>query len=457
MVLSRVRIFSIRSKLKDIVNSVLNLVWYNKTRFKLFLLALIVYSVSIAHYYAPDESSYWLLTVSITDYHSLYIDQAMITYTPWKLDSKMGVGYYDGHYYSTLPPGLSFIAIPFFLIGKGIWNVLVFFGISMSYITITFIPMAMLSSISAAFTITLFHKLLNELEFSDNSALLTSITLAFGTISWVYAKTFYAQSLSMLLNFFGLYLVILATKYKKINRFFLAGIVVGIATTVRVSNIFLVIPVVIYLALKSQRINAFIFFIFGTLPAVSLLLLYNYLCFDNPFITGYYYDLIYDYTSISSTFSTNPLFGIYGLLFSPGRGLFVYSPVLVLSIPGFYYFLKTDKEEAILFIASFLVILLFYSSYTWWHGGLSFGPRFLTDILPSIVLPLGKTLEKFSSNKYFWILFYLLLGFSIFTQTIGALTSPLADIQEYALPRKIDDLTRNGPDILIYNLIKTTK
>ena len=88
---------------------------------------------------------------------------------------------------------------------------------------------------------------------------------------------------------------------------------------------------------------------------------------------------------------------------------------------------------------------------------MSFGPRFLTDILPSFVLPLGRVLEKFSSNKYFWTLFYLLLGFSIFTQIIGVLTSPLADIQGYALPRKIDDLARNGPDILIYNLIKTTK
>jgi len=214
------------------------------------------------------------------------------------------------------------------------------------------------------------------------------------------------------------------------------------------------LQVVIYLMLKSQKGKAFILFIVGTIPALSLLLLYNFLCFDNPFVTGYYYDLLYDYTSIASVFSTNPLVGLYGLLFSPGRGLFVYSPILILSIPGFFYFFKSNKEEAILFLLAFLVILSFYSTYTWWHGGLSFGPRFLTDVLPSFVLPLGKTLERCSSSKYFWILFYILLGFSIFTQVVGVLTSPLTDIQEYALPRKIDELARNGPDILIYNLIK---
>ncbi|MFX1519586.1 MAG: glycosyltransferase family 39 protein [Promethearchaeota archaeon] len=445
---------SIRDMLKDAVYFILNLVWYNKTRFKLFLLTLIVYSFSISHYYAPDESSYWLLTVSITDFHSLHIDQAMKMYTPWKLDSKMGIGYYNGHYYSTLPPGQSFIAIPFFLIGKGIWRILVSFGINMSYISVTYIPMAMLSSISAVLTIVVFHNLLTELKFDNNSALLTTIILAFGTTTWIYAKTFYAQSLSMFLNFFSIYTIILATKYEKPAKYFLAGIVLGLAATVRLSNILLVIPILIYLILKFPKIEYFVLFIVGTLPPLALLLLYNFLCFDNPFITGYYYDLLYDYTSISSTFSTNPLVGFHGLLFSPGRGLFVYSPVLILSVPGFFYFFKSHKDEAILFILSFIAILLFYSTYTWWHGGLAFGPRFLTDVIPLFVLPLGKTLEKFSSTKYFWILFYIILGFSIFTQAIGALTSPLTGIQEYALPAKIEDLARNGPDILIYNLIK---
>ncbi|MFX1466111.1 MAG: hypothetical protein ACFFA5_06540 [Promethearchaeota archaeon] len=454
MVLSRVRILSIRSKFKDIADSIINLIWNDKTRFKLFLLTFVIYSISIAHYYSPDESSYWLLTVSITDFHNLYVDQALEIYTPWKLESRMGIGYYNGHYYSTLPPGQSFIAIPFFLIGKGIWVLLYSLGINMSYISVTYVPMAMLSSMSAALTIVLFHNLLTELKFNDNSALLTSITLAFGTTSWIYAKTFFAQSLSMFLNFFVVYLIILNTKYEKTNGHFFAGIIMGIAVTVRFSNILISIPILIYFILKSQTVKAFILFIIGILPALSLLLLYNFLCFDNPFIMGYYYDLLYDYTSISSVFSTNPFFGLYGLLFSPGRGLFIYSPILILSIPGFLYFFKSNKEEATLFILSFCAILLFYSAYTWWHAGLSFGPRFLTDILPCFVLPLGKTVEKFSSNKYFLVFFYILLGFSVFTQIIGVLTSPLAGIQEYALPGKIRDLTQNGPDILIYNLIK---
>jgi hypothetical protein len=378
----------------------------------------------------------------------------MLKYTPWKLDSKMGIGYYNGHYYSTLPPGQSFIAIPFFLVGKGIWMVLSYFGINLSYISVTYIPVAMLSSISAALTTALFHKLLTDLNIESNSTILTSIILAFGTTSWIYAKTFFAQSLSMFLNFFGIYLVLMAAKSEKPYKFFLAGIIIGIAITVRVSNILLVIPIFIYLILRSQTSKSFVLFFAGILPALSLLLLYNFLCFDNPFITGYYYDLLYDYTSVASTFSTNPLIGLFGLLFSPGRGLFIYSPVLVLSIPGFYYFFKSNKEEAILFILSFLVILLFYSTYTWWHGGLSYGPRFLTDVIPVFVLPIGKTLERFSSNKYFRIFFYIILGFSVFTQIIGVLTSPLAGIQDYSLPAKIEDLMQNGPDILIYNLIK---
>jgi hypothetical protein len=366
----------------------------------------------------------------------------------------MGIVYYNGHYYSTFAPGQSFIAIPFFLIGKGIWLTLDFLGIDFSYIAVTYIPMAMLSSISAALTVILFHKSLIEFKFDETSALLTSMTLAFGTISWIYAKTFFANSLSMFLNFLGLYLVILATKNEEPNKYFLAGILIGVAATVRFSNILICIPILIYLTLKTQRSKYLVFFIVGTIPALLLLGLYNFLCFNSPFITGYYYEERLGLASISSTFSTNPLMGLYGLLFSPERGLFIYSPILILSIPGFFYFFKSDKEEAILFSLVFLSILLFYSTYTWWHGGLSFGPRYLTDVLPAFVLPLGKCLEKFSSSRFFWMIFFLLLGFSIFTQAIGALTTPLAGHQGYALPDMIMNLVQNGPDVLIYNLIK---
>ncbi len=449
----RVKCSSINNALKDVIGFISGFVWYDKTRLKLFVLTLLVYSFSISHYYAPDESSYWLLTVSVTDFNTLYIDQAMEMYTPWKLDLKMGIASYDGHYYAKTPPGQSFIAIPFFLIGKGIWIVLRSFGMTFSYLSVTYIPMAMLSSISAALAVNLLYKLLIELEIDTTSSLLTSITLAFGTTSWVYGKTFYSHSLSMFLNFLGLYLVISATRYRKINRYFLAGIVIGIAITVRTANILLGIPILVYLIIKAQKPQTLIYLIIGTIPALSLLFFYNFLCFDDPLVMGYQYDPLYDYSSISSTFSTNPLVGGYGLLFSPGSGLFVYSPILILSIPGFYYFFKSNKEEAILFALISLVILSFYSAYTWWPGN-AFGPRYLTDILPVIVLPLGKTLEKFSSNKYFWILFYILLGFSIFTQVAGVLTSPLVGNHEYILPGKVNDLARNGPDILIHNLIK---
>jgi hypothetical protein len=88
----------------------------------------------------------------------------------------------------------------------------------------------------------------------------------------------------------------------------------------------------------------------------------------------------------SNAFSPNTRFveGLLGNLFSPSRGLFVFSPVLLLSLSGFVLALRDSSQRA-LHVAFAVIILghfVIVGEASMWWAGHCFGPRFTTDIAP---------------------------------------------------------------------------
>jgi hypothetical protein len=79
--------------------------------------------------------------------------------------------------------------------------------------------------------------------------------------------------------------------------------------------------------------------------------------------------------------------GLMGNLLSPSRGLFVFSPVLIFALSGFMLALR-DRVQRPLFVTYGAIIaghcIIVGSALMWWAGH-SFGPRFMTDIVPFLV------------------------------------------------------------------------
>ncbi len=82
---------------------------------------------------------------------------------------------------------------------------------------------------------------------------------------------------------------------------------------------------------------------------------------------------------------------LLGTLVSPGRGLFVFTPVLLLAVPGFVAAFRTPRDRALacglaaIAVAQWVVV----SRFPHWWGGHSFGPRLMSDILPFLVFLAG--------------------------------------------------------------------
>ena len=147
---------------------------------------------------------------------------------------------------------------------------------------------------------------------------------------------------------------------------------------------------------------------------------YNQERFGSWLLTGYHNYIVSPDQPQAWGFTTPLFVGLYGLLFSAGKSVFLYVPLALLIYPAFKKFWITNKYECLLFMIMILQVFLFFSCWVNWEGGTSWGPRYLYSIIFCMILPLGKLMESDTKSKRLcWSLF--ILGFLI--NSLGVLVS----------------------------------
>ena len=176
-------------------------------------------------------------------------------------------------------------------------------------------------------------------------------------------------------------------------RAFVAGLALGLGTVARQTT-------AIALAGILSR-HTFLRSVAGFGIGIIPLLVYNQIAFGNPFEQGYG----------SKPFDTPIPMGLYGLLLSPSRGLFVYAPYLVFAVVALVLAWRTPCEVAARlrgFGIAGLATLLLYATYTEWWGGRVFGARFLDDLAPVLFAALAwgighGLLDRALWRRFFWV------------------------------------------------------
>jgi len=375
----------------------------NSTKFKLFIVTLVMCVYFINGFYSANEWSRYSLIAAIVEENTFIIDNYVV--------ARLDTSYYDGHFYSDKPPGLSFIGVPVYFIAK----ILLINPLWIQFMLISLL--ALFTSLS----VVLIYELAGYLGGNKTSQLLTALIYGFGTIAWVYSKNFFAHGFSAFLIILSIYYACLFVQENNTKFVLFSGIALGYSIVVDYPNILLFVPFLLYFVLYDTK-KKLIYFIVPVAFFLMILGIYNYICFDSPFITAYRYQYHYGDTQNIGFFSNPVHIGLYGLLFSPFRGLFYLSPILLLSPIGFFYLYKKYKPETVLFLSSFAIIVLFYSTYTLWHGGHCYGPRYLLNAIPFITLPLALVIEKYKDQRIF-VIFLILMNYSIFANAMGVIAS----------------------------------
>lgn len=97
---------------------------------------------------------------------------------------------------------------------------------------------------------------------------------------------------------------------------------------------------------------------------------------------------------VSGTWTGNIVEGALGTLFSPSRGLLVYTPWIACALVGVFFYWRALPSMVRWLLAGLIANGLLLSKYSCWWAGWSFGPRFWTDAIPLFSILFAVTLDQ---------------------------------------------------------------
>ncbi len=294
------------------------------------------------------------------------------------------------------------------------------------------------ASLVAALSAALLYLLLRR-RAAAPIALLLTLAYAFGTTTWVISSQALWQHGMAELLVIGL--LLLLTAPCTAPRALAAGLLCGLIASNRPPDAILAAALGVYGLFWAGR-RAVLLAVAAALPA-ALVLAYN---------LGVAHDLAGGYGRLGNTgfFQHGVLSGLGGLLFSPTRGLLVFSPFLLFLAFTWRHLPRGRGERGLLLAMSAGVVLqvLLYAR-TDWRAGISWGPRFLTDLLPLLLWMLVPVVAELRGLGR--VCFLLAVGVAIAIEAIGAFWyTGATEIPIFAAARGSDPLRaawdwRNAP------------
>jgi hypothetical protein len=278
-----------------------------------------------------------------------------------------------GHLYSGTTIVTALVVAPLYIVPDRIlrqWNI----GYDDVRARLMIVVMERLSAAAlVALSAALLYLLLNRLA-PPGWALVLTLTYALGTNTWVVSSQgLWSHTLSELA------LVILSSVLLASDPSRPAMVFAGVTAAVGVANRPQLLPFALLAAFfvwRHQR-RHLVAFLVVPVVAAALLAAYNLTLFRG--LAGGYFGFAH--------FSTSLFSGVAGLLLSPNRGLLIFAP---LTIFAFYGAIRVWREGWPLWLRYLAVglgiHLILYGKFDNWWAGYTYGPRYMTDVLPVLTL-----------------------------------------------------------------------
>jgi hypothetical protein len=168
----------------------------------------------------------------------------------------------------------------------------------------------------------------------------------------------------------------------------------------------------------------FLRFALGALPVVTLLIGYSQYTFGSLLAFGEMgvgENIALAKTGNRDMWQTPLHVGLAGVLLSPARGLFVYSPIALFSLWGAWRAFRDSVWQDLrpLVVAVVLQVLLVAKWFDWW-GGWCFGYRTIVDIAILLSFLAFPVVQAVNLRPWLRAVFAALFAYSVGVQVVGA-------------------------------------
>jgi hypothetical protein len=206
-------------------------------------------------------------------------------------------------------------------------------------------------------------------------ARLAALVFALGTTAWSTSQALWQHPAALLFLCATLLFMLKADEDERWAA--RAGLPLALMVAARHADLALAAVLVLGLALRwPRRIPSMLAW---ASPPVGFVLLYQWMNFGSPLKHGFSGSL--------GRFSEPWGVGQLGLLVSPAKGLLVFTPVLAVAAAGLVRaYWRGERWLAATLGGAALAHWLLMGRWSEWHGGESWGPRLMTDLLPLLLL-----------------------------------------------------------------------
>ena len=342
---------------------------------------------------------------------AIFIDHnfEMKTAGQYKHDPYCGMKPYPstGKLLDKYPVGVALLQTPFFLVAHIIAIQFDFkpLGYSLPYQIANIISALFYMCLGAGFL----YACIRE-KYTRRISLISITLIFFGTNLFHYATydgfLSHIYTFSMMSMYLWMLLQYQENNFNVLSMWF--GLVLGLITMLRIPNAFVGF---ILLGLMIQKHTLLKFNIFAFLKEIMLVGLVYFITILPQLVYWYLITgklIVYSYQGEFFNWMHPE---IINFLFSVNKGLFFWSPVILISVLSFPFFILKNKLLGSLFFIAILLEIYICSSWNcWWFGG-SFGCRPFVDMLPFLALPLAAGIEKLLEkiNSSIIILFFSFL------------------------------------------------
>jgi hypothetical protein len=333
--------------------------------------------------------------------------------------SVLGIGERPGGpYFAKYGIGQSLAALPLYVLGR-----VVALGMPAAVRdeTVAFVT-SMYCSLITALTALVVCALALRLGWSRRVALALALLFGLATPAWAYTVTFFSEpTIGLCLT--GAVAALLWDVRPTLKTTSIAGCWLGAAALTHLGDtvLYALVPLA-FIVLYAPRDARWRLLGALCLPiGVALLCAawYDLARFGSPLTTGY--GIVGDHHDLHPPHTLQGLWeGIYGPILSPGKGLLLYAPILILALAGWRRFGRVVPGGLLLVAGFCLVAVLAHANILIvWLGGWAWGPRFVIPIIAVALLPLGTLLNE--GKAWAWRMTWLLGALGVIIQLPGVL------------------------------------
>lgn len=332
--------------------------------------------------------------------------------------------YSSGHYYTDKSIGPSMLGVPTFLLYRKFTSI--------PFVS-SLLDIESVSYAGAVRIITLFSTVLPSVVlgvvFFIEAARHTSqhkafaLTLAYGlaTIAFPYSFTLFQHQLAAVGLFIGFVLIWrLLDSLPRTPGYTVVGLLFGFVSIAEPIAVVPMAGMALWVVISTRSIRPALSMALGAAPWLLVFVVYNLLAYGTPIAFGYTnvangWDAVQGQGVMGLVFPS--LDRLWGITFSSFRGLFFFSPFLLL---GFWGLARLARSQVNRF-APFMILLVlttffvYNSAYLVWWGGYSIGPRHLTPAVPFLAFSIVYLLEHPKRSRLIWRTF---LGLSLVSALI---------------------------------------